>query len=265
MKIFKGRKYAKNKEQKLKKRVIKLQKKNVIPSLASILIGEGKESSLYLSLKKKAAARIGAKAKIVKIENKAEKEEIIEIISKLNSDNNIHGVMIQLPLPKRFSKQENDSILDSIDRKKDVDGLRKNSDYVAPAVKAVIRVLQEGFNFISTNSKIVVVGSRGFIGSKIYEVLSSIGYDVVGVDIETKNLKTKTLKADIVISATGKEGIIKRGFIKEGAIIIDVGFPKGDVEKEAYKSAIFSSQVPGGIGPVTIVELLENLVDAADR
>ena len=111
--------------------------------------------------------------------------------------------------------------------------------------------------------KTVVVGAKGFEGVKIIRVLQEMGYEVEGVDVATKNIKLKTKNADIIISVTGSPGLIEPDMIKDGAAVIDVGFPEGDIDKEVYKKAAFVSPVPGGIGPVTISMLLENLVEAA--
>jgi len=265
MKVFNGKDFAKNKEKTLKKRVEKLNKKDVLPTLASILMGEDEKSAKYLSLKKAAADRIGAKVIIVKFSENERKKKILKIVSDLNINRNINGVMVQLPFPKSYSPKDQKDILNSISTEKDVDGMREDSDFLAPVVKAVIRVLQECFDFINPDSKIIVVGSKGFVGSKLVEVLSRVGYKVKGVDIETKDLKRKTQEGDIIISATGSKGLIKKDFIKEGVIAIDVGSPGGDFDKEAYNKSIFSSRVPGGVGPVTIVELLENLIDASEK
>lgn len=275
--IFDGRKFASEKEEKLKREITKFKKKGVAPKLVSILVGNDPASTLYVNLKKKAGERIGVKVEILKLDDNIRFDELIHRIKNLNDDESTHGIMVQLPLPKNFSEKDRDRILDSISKGKDVDGLRNNSSYLTPTVKSVLYALKEASEYIvpfdklrvnlplkEFSYKVVVVGYSGFEGGKIYKVLKEIGYEVEGADSKTKNLKDKTASADILISATGYPELIRGNMIKKESIVIDVGSPKGDVVKEEVMGkASFLSPVPGGIGPVTIVSLLENLVNSS--
>ena len=175
--------------------------------------------------------------------------------------------MIPLPLPKNFSEKDRDEIIKTITKEKDVDGLQDDSPYLTPTVKSVLEVIKEATPHVTLKVpplKVAVVGARGFEGKKIFKVLNEMGYEVEGLDRKIENLKTKTKEADILISVTGSPGIIGKEEVKEGAVIIDVGSPKGDVKtEEIMEKAAFISPVPGGIGPVTISCLLENLVESA--
>jgi len=275
--MFDGRQFALQKASELVGEIAKLKKKGVAPKLASIVIGDEGGGRLYQSLKKKAAERIGAKVEIKSLSSSINLEEVVNLIKKLNADKLVHGIMVQLPLPKKFSQSDRDKIISAIAKEKDVDGLRDDSPYLAPAVKAVLAAIKETPPLKVRSYKVVVVGAEGFVGQKIVKVLKGKGYQVDGVDIETKDpvkpqqgwshrvsLKLKTKNADILISATGREGLITGNMVKSGAVVIDVGSPKGDVKfDEVVKKASFMTPVPGGIGPVTISCLLENLVEAA--
>jgi len=270
--IFDGRRFATEKEEELKKKVVLLRKKGIIPKLVSIIVGEDPASILYVNLKKKKGEKLGIEVEIKSYSEEIGVADIVCEIKKANMDKSIHGIMVQLPLPGGFSDKDRDEIIDSIDRKKDVDGLRNDSLYLTPTVKAVLQVIKEATpDIVKLKSRdlpcayqVVVVGYRGFEGSKIYRILREMGYDVLGIDRKDKNLKVKTLKADILISVTGSPGIIGEEEVKYGAVVIDVGSPKGDVKvEEVIDKAIFVSPVPGGIGPVTVSSLMENLIESA--
>jgi methylenetetrahydrofolate dehydrogenase (NADP+)/methenyltetrahydrofolate cyclohydrolase len=265
--VFDGRAFASKKEKELQREVAKLKKKGIIPKLTSILVGNNPASTLYVFLKKRTGERIGANVEILKFDKSVRFNELLHQIKNLNDDKSVHGIMVQLPFPEIFTEKDRNKIINSIAKEKDVDGLRDNSPFLTPTVKSVIFALKDAsagevkIPLKEAPYKVVVVGYTGFEGGKIYKVLKEMGYEVTGADSKTKDLKLKTQNADIVISATGSPGIIKGNMIKDGAIVIDVGAPKGDVDKEkVIGKAGFLSPVPGGIGPVTIVSLLENLI-----
>lgn len=279
--FFDGKKIAAGKERELKKEVERLRRKGITPGLVSIVVGDVGGGKFYQSLKKKAAQRIGAEIKIISLNPSVSLGEIKAKIEKYNSDVKVHGVMVQLPLPGNLKLKTKD-LINAIDPQKDVDGLREDSQFLTPVVKAVLAALIEASYVLSSESvqlktglKIVVVGAKGFEGAKITRVLKEMGYKVEGVDVATKNIKLrpeddrplaeKTKNADILISVTGSPGLIRPEMVKEGVAVIDIGSPKGDVDKAAYKKAVFVSPVPGGIGPVTISSLLENLVEACQE
>lgn len=264
--IFQGRRKAFEIELELIGKVSKLKSKNVTPKLVSILIGNDKSNKQYMFLKKKAAERVGMELQVKSLSESSSIRGIINIIEQLNKDKSIHGVMAQLPLPESFSREERDEIINSINPGKDVDGMRDDSLFITPAVKAVMTAVKEASNFITGTPRVVVVGEKGFLGGKIIRALKEMDYEVFGLDIETKDLAKETNNADIIISVTGQKRLITGKMIKDKAVVIDVGAPNGDVVfDEAVKKASFITPVPGGIGPVTISCLLENLVEAAER
>jgi len=262
--VFKGKKFAEGKEKELKKKVSYLKKGGNNLKLVSILVGENKTSKLFLSLKKKAATRVGIEHEIKRFSKDISFKDVYSFIKSVNKNNKVNGIMIQLPLPKTFSTKRRDKLLNVISREKDVDGMREDSKFLTPTVKSVLYILEEAGKQLPVKNglKVCVVGAKGFVGKRIFFTLKDMGYETKGIDIDTKDLKKDTLNTDILISSTGKFGLIKKNMVKKGAIVIDVGAPKGDVAKGVEKKASYISKVPGGVGPVTIVSLLENIVES---
>ena len=265
--IFDGKAFAAEREEELAKKVQTLK---VVPKLVSLLIGNDPASRIYTSLKKKAAKRVGIEFEVKNFGEDVEVEEVVQSIKVLNRDKSVHGIMVQLPLPANL-KSKTRFVLYGIRLERDVDGLKKESPFVPAAVRAVIHILGEA---PSLGKKAIVVGSKGFFGSKLVEKLKERDLRVLGVDKEDKNLKSKVEDADIVISAAGVPNLITGDMIKPGAVIIDLGAPKGDVDRASFTSvagqaslitpgqASLITPVPGGVGPVTVVSLLETLVEA---
>lgn len=264
--VFDGRLFAAKKEANLGIRVLGLKARGVYPKLASIIIGKNPASELYVNLKKKAAERIGAEVDIYFLGENSKIDDILLLIDTLNTDEGVNGIMVQLPLPGSIAKFK-DQIIGSIKQKKDVDGLRDGSQFLHPTAKAVMDILHEAEDILRLPSrvspcKVAVVGSTGMVGAPLVKELKEEKYNVIEVNAETHDLAKKVKSADVLISATGVPSLIKSEMVKPGAIVIDVGSPKGDVEAEVSKKAAFVTPVPGGVGPVTISCLLENLIEA---
>lgn len=257
--IFDGKNYAAQKEEILKEKVSTLKIK---PKIVSILIGNDQASILYTNLKQKAAKRIGATFIIKKFPENSIPEKIISEIKKNNNNKTVHGIMVQLPLPKEISKFKS-KILNAIAREKDVDGLTKNSPYLPATIKAVKEILGFATKDLSYfGKKAAVVGAKGVVGSGVVKMLTQGGYKVTECDKDTRDLYAKLTGVDLIVSAAGVPNLIKGEMIKEGVIAIDVASPIGDFDKGVYDRASFVTPVPGGVGPVTISCLLENLVDS---
>lgn len=266
MELFDGKTIAQQIKEELIQQVKELNNKGVNPKLVSILVGGDPASKLYLTLKKSAAAGVGADLEIREMPEDARVIEIIDLIKELNLDGQVHGIMIQLPLPDNFNANERDQIIDNILAEKDVDGMKNDSQFLTPVVKAILIALRTASEFLPGNreAEVVVVGSGGFVGSKVVKVFGEMGYHTFGIDRQTKDWKQKVKTADVLISATGEENLITGDLIKEGAVVIDVGSPKPDVEKQTVEDrAAFLSPVPGGVGPLTVILLIENLIEAA--
>ncbi len=264
--IFDGRKFAQEKEKALKRFVIALQKKGITPTLVAILIGENPASKLYVSLKQKAAERIGINFKLIRLDE-VNKTDIIHLIEECNQSNEVHGIMVQLPIDGINSRETTREILLSIDSKKDVDGESGAGNYPAATVRAILYAVKDAQSrgFLGNWSEITtcVVGATGMVGSALVKELEAMSVRVIKCNTKTLDLTKELSIASLVVSCTGVENIIKKEMIKPGAVVIDVGSPKADVEESVREVALFITPVPGGIGPMTVVCLLENTVDAA--
>jgi methylenetetrahydrofolate dehydrogenase (NADP+)/methenyltetrahydrofolate cyclohydrolase len=264
--VFDGKKFAEWKEARLMGKVSAFKEKGVFPRMVSILVGDDPASKIYLKLKKKASERVGIGMGILEVDESILPQKLIGIINKLNKNKDVHGIMLQLPMPERILDSKSE-ILNSIDPRKDVDGLTDNSPFVPAVARAVSDIVNFAIKSLAcVVKKAVVVGGDGTVGKSVTIELRRLGFKVSPCDKNTRDFYAKLHEADLIVSATGVSDLIKGDMIKEGAIIIDVGAPKGDVSfEDVFKRASFITPVPGGVGPVTVASLLENVVDSAGR
>lgn len=287
--IFDGKAHALIKREECKRRVLALKEKGVFPKMVTILGDESSENELYASMKGKFAKEVGIEFLVhrFKITDKAEK--IIKDIKEVNFDFSVHGLMVQLPIPEPF-------VLESIDPKKDVDCLTSENlgllmkgrpRFLPATVKAVLEIIHNSkFKMQNYSSKfkifgnekwlagetVCIVGASGIVGKPLAMVLSDAGATITVCRSTTKNLHDFTKNADILISATGAPELINEEMVKEKAVVIDVGISRllrdgryrvvGDVHSKVAKKTSFLTPVPGGVGPVTVACLFENLLDA---
>lgn len=265
--IFDGPAFAAKKEEQLIFRVLELKKKGITPHLASIIIGDDPASHLYVRLKKKAVEGLGGEMTVVRLNEKASTDKIIESIEWYNKDPEIQGIMVQMPLPAGEILNSKSQILNSIKPEKDIDGLREDSKFLHPTAKAVMDIIDfaNGYLDLSKTLQAVVIGSSGMVGVAVAGELQKKGYKVIECDVETPDLKEEALKADVLVSATGTPKLITEDMVKKDAIVIDVGAPIGDCDLDIKSKASFVTPVPGGVGPVTISCLVENLVEACEK
>jgi methylenetetrahydrofolate dehydrogenase (NADP+)/methenyltetrahydrofolate cyclohydrolase len=260
--IFDGKAFALKKEEKLAKKVLDLKSRGIYPHLASIIVGDSPASAMYVSMKKKRAEAIGIQVSVYKVNLRDKKEDVLKLIEFLNNDPDFTGIMIQMPIPGELSKYE-DEFVDLIDPNKDVDGLKIDSKFLHPTSKAVLEIIDFAKDKLKLKGDLtcLVNGATGMVGKPLVTALKKLqSYKVIECNSKTINLQGSTLQSDIIVSTTGIPDIIKGGMVKKGAIIVDVGSPKGDVDFEGVsKVAGFVTPVPGGVGPVTISCLLENL------
>ena len=276
--VFDGREFAANKVMGLKIKSFELLCRGVKPKLVSILIGDNEASKLYLSMKQKFAEKVGAEVEIYEIGLRKDIDYVVRLIKYLNTKEDVHGIMVQLPLPPRL-KNYTDEIINSIDPAKDVDGLREDSPYIHPTVLAVLQIIEIARKYTKIkkiknlphsdgkkHEVVCVIGASGMVGKPLVKELRKRGFTVLEADEKTKELKEIARKAKIVISATGIPGVIRSKTVRKGGVVsIDVGSPKGDFNYEEIKrKSMFITPVPGGVGPVTISCLLENLIQAAN-
>lgn len=209
------------------------------------------EESRYVRLKREMGERLGVIVHVVFV---ADVSDLKSMILESNGDDMVDGILVQLPIFD-LGTDETKSVLELIAPGKDVDGLNSKSKFVPAVVKATERVM-DVFK-VEETQKIAVVGSKGMVGKRLGERLSVLGYDFVGFDKgdDLNNLKN----FDVVITATGVPDLIKPEMVKEGFVGIDLGFPKAEFVKEASEKAMLITPVPGGVGPLTVVALYENL------
>ena len=262
--VFKGNEVAKVQLDALR---MSIRLNNVRPVLATILVGNDPASELYVNLKRKRAKHVGIEMDVIQLPENVYEKDLKAHINRLDVDDTVHGIMIQLPLPGKLI-DKTDEFLGLISIDKDVDGLREESKFTPATVKGIVKILDHAKSFrkLGRDSLICVVGSKGMVGKQLVRYLSESGYEVIGLDIEdTREYMIEQAKnADVIISATGKPGLIDESFVKKGAVLIDVGSPDGDFDFDSVKEKTsFITPVPGGVGPMTIVSLLENVFEAS--
>ncbi len=274
MKIINGKEIA-SKVNEETKAIIK--KYNLKPGLAIILVGNNEASEIYVKNKIKSCEEIGINARLYHFEEENSEEEIINCIQKLNKDNDIHGIIVQSPLPKKFNEDYINSFLSC---EKDVDGFgiynmgalaTNKTKFLAATPKGIITILKEMKIDIS-GKNIVVIGRSKIVGRPLALALLNMDATVTIAHSKTKNLKEVTKNADILIVAIGKPNYITADYVKDDAIIIDVGINRvdgkiiGDVNFDSVKDKVsFITPVPGGVGPMTIASLLNNTVKSANN
>lgn len=237
-----------------------------IPCLVIIQIGNRADSDSYIKAKKAFAQKIGAKEIHIQLDEKVNQEEVLSIIKKYNNDKTVQGIIVQLPLPLHLNSE---IIINSIDPKKDVDGLTPNTLFM-PATARGVSQLFDFYNIDLNNKKVTVLGRSKLVGTPIAEMCRKRRAIVTVCHSKTENIEEKAKSADILIVAIGKAKHINREYVKEGQIVIDVGISRqsdntlsGDVDFDNVKDVVgMISPVPGGVGQMTVLALFENLVDA---
>jgi len=273
--IIDGSAAAKAIREQIKKEVSVLkQKYNKVPGLATILAGENPGSKIYVKLKHKACEEAGIYSVVEKFPGDVSEEEIINKIIKLNNNSQIHGILVQLPLPEHINEQK---VMNAISPGKDADGFHPenmgnlligNEGLVPCTPKGIIYLLEKN-NVKIQGAEVVVVNHSNVIGKPITALLLNRNATVTVCHVFTKDLAEHTRKADILITGTGVPNLIKEDMVKEGVVVIDAGIARvegktvGDVDFEnVKKKASLIAPVPGGVGPMTIAMLLSNTIDA---
>ena len=277
-KIISGREVAENiLTTNLKNKVIELNKKNINPKLIVILVGDMKASASYVAQKEKFAVKAGIESDILRFESTVTEEQILQEINKINNDNSIHGVIVQLPLPDHISVAK---VLNSIDPSKDVDGFTPTNvgklflgedTLVSCTPKGIMQMLASTGTDLN-GKNVTVVGRSNIVGKPAAILCLQQNATVTMCHSRTKDLNAKLSDADVIIVAVGIPKFIHGDQIPENCIVIDVGIHNiegklcGDVDFEsASKKATAITPVPGGVGPMTVCALIENTIIAAER
>ncbi|WP_437186973.1 bifunctional methylenetetrahydrofolate dehydrogenase/methenyltetrahydrofolate cyclohydrolase FolD [Planctomicrobium sp. SH668] len=256
------------------------EKSGVLPHLAAILVGDDPASAVYVRNKQRSCAQAGLKSTLHKLDGSTTQSDLLDLIATLNSDPDVHGILVQLPLPKQIEEK---IVLDSVAPMKDVDcfhpenvGLMvQGRPRFLPCTPAGCHVLIEESGIQIPGSHAVVIGRSEIVGKPMGMMLVQKGANadctITIAHSRTKNLKEITRQADILIAATGRPNTVTADMVKAGACVIDVGINRvgdklvGDIDFDAVKEvAGFITPVPGGVGPMTIAMLLENTLTAAE-
>lgn len=273
--ILDGKMVAKKIRQNLKSEVETLKVNGINPKLAVIMVGEDPSSKIYVRNKSIACNEVGIEYEEFLLSETTTMEELLDLIDKLNKDETIHGILLQSPIPKGLDINE---AFRAIDPKKDVDGFNPfnvgklclgQDTFVSCTPFGIIKLLGE-YNIEIEGKNAVVVGRSNIVGKPMMQCLLNKNATVTVCHSKTKDLKEVTKKADILVVAIGRANFITKDMVKEGAVVVDVGINRtddgklcGDVEfEEVSKVASYITPVPGGVGPMTIAMLMNNIVKA---
>lgn len=274
--LMDGKALAQKVREGVKEEVEKLKQEGINPKLAVIMVGNDSASAVYVRNKSNACKKAGIEFEEYLLPEETKEDELIELIEKLNKDDSVHGILLQSPVPKHINI---DRAFDTISPKKDVDGFNAvnvgrltigQDCFISCTPYGIIKILEE-YNIEIEGKRAVVIGRSNIVGKPMAQCLLAKNATVTICHSRTKDLASVVREADIVVAAIGKPNFITGDMIKEGAIVIDVGINRmddgkliGDVNfEEAEPKASYITPVPGGVGPMTIAMLVENVVKAA--
>lgn len=286
--IIDGKRIAEQIKAELIEKVRALQQRGVTPGLAAVLVGDDPASAVYVGSKARMCESLGLFSAVHKLEHKTSETALLDLIAKLNQDAKIHGILVQLPLPKHINTQR---VLAAISPEKDVDGfnpvnrgkLQNGEETFIPCTPAGVAELLQRSGFPVSGKHVVILGRSGIVGMPLAVLLAQkrpqANATVTICHSATTNLPQITRQADILVAAIGQAKYVTADMVKEGVVVIDVGMNRvtditaakgyrlvGDVDFEAVKSkAAGITPVPGGVGPMTIIMLMQNTVSAAER
>lgn len=273
--IIDGKAFSKKIRGQVKEEVEVLNKKGIKPKLAVIMVGEDPASKVYVRNKSKACNEAGIEYEEFILNENTEMDELLNLIENLNNRKDIHGILLQSPIPKHLNI---DKAFETIDYRKDVDGFHpinigklalNKQTFISCTPHAVMKMLEE-YEIELKGANVVILGRSNIVGKPLAQCLLNKDATVTICHSKTKNIEEITRNADILISAIGKPKFVTANMVKEGAVVIDVGINRletgivGDVDfEEVSKKASHITPVPGGVGPMTIAMLLNNVVIAA--
>ncbi len=278
MRLIDGKKISQSVKDDLKLKCNELKQKCVTPGLAVVLVGDDPASKTYVAMKEKACKTVGINSFMHKFDENISENELLSLIEKLNKDDEVHGILVQLPLPSHI---DTDKILEAIDPKKDVDGFhavnvgylsQNKKSFVACTPLGIMKLLDEN-NINVTGLNACVIGASNIVGKPMINLLLNRRATVTCTHSKTKDLSFHTKNADLIIVGVGKPNLLKADMVKEGAVVVDVGINRledgrlvGDVDFEsvAPKCSLITP-VPGGVGPMTIAMLLSNTIQSASK
>lgn len=283
--IIDGKQIAADTRAEVAERTAKLKEKGITPCLAVILVGENPASVSYVTGKRKALAECGMEDRSLDLPESTTEAELLDLIAKLNADDTVHGILVQLPLPKHIDEEK---VLLAIDPAKDVDGFHPvnvgnmviGKKAFLPCTPHGIIVLLQKMGIETSGKHAVVIGRSNIVGKPVSLLLArrDTNCTVTMCHTGTKNMAEIVKQADIIVAASGHPNTVTADMVKDGAVVIDVGVNRipdatkksgfrlvGDVDFEAIKEkASFITPVPGGVGPMTIAMLMVNTLESAE-
>ena len=272
--ILDGKKLANESEKEILKSVSLLKEKGIVPTLATILVGNDPASETYVRMKQETCRRVGMESLAINLPKKTSTEELLSKIDELNSDKSIHGILLQHPVPNQINERE---CFERISIEKDVDGVtclgfgRMSmglSAYGSCTPAGIMRIL-EFYNIDISGMNAVVVGRSPILGKPMAMMLLNKNATVTICHSRTNELENHVRNADLVVGAVGVPKLIKKEWLKKGAVVIDAGYhPEkcGDIDLDGIEEIASSyTPVPGGVGPMTINTLIENTMEAARK
>lgn len=278
MTLLDGKALATKIEKELISEVANLKNHSITPTLAVVLVGEDPASCAYVNMKIKACERVGIVSIAKRLDDKITQDELLKVIAELDGDEQIDGILIQLPLPKHIDTKE---ILEAVSYQKDVDGFHpfnvgrilSGIEAFAPATPLGVMNLLKNYNLSVSGKNVAIIGASNIVGKPLASLMLNAGATVSICHILTQDVSFFTKNADIVCVGVGKPNLITVDMIKEGAIVIDIGINRlsdgrlvGDVDFDLVsKKSSFITPVPGGVGPMTIVSLLQNTILGAKK
>jgi len=272
--IISGKELSKSIRESVKLEVDKLKEKyGKSPHLVVILVGEDPASQSYVKAKERACIKAGMRSTLIRKDETITEDELVGLVESLNKDEDVHGILVQLPLPKHINSN---LVINTIEKNKDVDGfhplniaaLHIGEEGILPATPKGIITMLKSTNQSLEGKNALVIGRSNIVGKPAAALLLRENCTVTIAHSRTKNMKEIALQSDIIVAAVGRANFVTGDMIKEGAIVIDVGVNRvddklvGDVDFEAAKEkASFITPVPGGVGPMTIASLLQNTIE----
>lgn len=276
--IIDGKELSKKLKEQMKDRVAQMRQQGIVPKLVVVLVGNNSASEVYVRNKHKACGEVGIESEVIKMPEETTQQELLDVVKGLNEDRTVDGILVQLPLPGQINEKV---VLRSILPEKDVDGfhpvnvglLSIGDDCYAPATPSGIIAMFREYGIEIAGKHCVIIGRSNIVGKPMAALLLRHNATVTVCHSKTQNLGELTRQADIVIVATGHRHTLTADMVKEGAVVIDVGMNRNELGKlcgdvdfdEVKEKASFITPVPGGVGPMTITELLENTILAAQR
>ena len=274
--IIDGKELAKRIRENLKKECEELKKEGIIPKFAVILVGDNPASKVYVRNKSKASEETGIIFEEHLLDANIEQKQLIDLIEKLNHQKDIHGILLQSPLPNHLDINE---AFRTIAPEKDVDGFHPanvgklvlgQDTFVSCTPYGIMKMLEE-YKIDLKRKNVVIIGRSNIVGKPLYQCCLNKNATVTTCHSKTKDITAYTKKADVIMVAIGKPKFLTKDMVKEGAVIIDVGINRtegkkiiGDVDfEEVEKIASYITPVPGGVGPMTIAMLMNNVIKAA--